>query len=152
MQLRGRSVLQQLQHVLRLDRAEAADEHGDVHCSTGSIFQLTRENRAQQAVVAGCIAALGGDVADLPADHVVIPAGDGQILHLVGSHQVRRDKAREAGQGLAGAARGGEGVGDRGRIVRRRRLPMYAVFVAQERSPSGVVALPIDSVCRRCIW
>ena len=86
-------------------------------------------------------------VAGLGAAHEELAIGAGhlqRIPHL----QLAVD---EAGS-LAAAARGGESAGDRGRIVRRRRLPMYAVFVAQERSPSGVVALPIDSVCRRCIW
>jgi len=136
-QLVRRGVFLQLDHVLGLDRAEATDEHRNLDCSTGSIPELTRENRPQQTVVAGDIAALGSDVADLPADHLVVPQRDGLVLYLIGRDQVFRDGSREIGQGLAVLAGADEVPGDLAQPLVGQVL--FAVVVAQAGLPEKLL-------------
>src|SRR5690606_725558 len=119
-------------------------KHRDIQDATGSIPEIAREHRPQQPLVAGTIAALGGDVADLPADHRIVPARDGQVLHAVGGDQIRRDRAGEIRERTAGAARLHELAGDvvqhgNGRVLAAWVVAQVILLVALLHRPSTVL-------------
>lgn len=122
---------QQFEHELGLYRGKAASscKYRYFHDATGSIPEISLENRAEQTIVAGAVAAFGGDIANLPADHAVIPATDGQILHLIGGDQIVRDCTGEIRKRTAIAACFHKSAGNL--VQRGWRLRLAALVVAQ---------------------
>lgn len=139
-ELAGWRIRVQSQHVFGFHRAEAALEHFEDRLTTGGHLQLLCEDRPQQALVAGRIAALGRDESDLPSDHPVRPLRDRQILDAVGGNEVVGDIAGKARQSPALAARADETVRDGGQCGHRgARVGEGILVVAQVGSPRCVL-------------